>query len=596
MQGGWRRRAAPLIALAVAALLITAVVLAGVESRALSVAAEADAVLGAAAAALRRAGADVEAGTGAAASSLNGSTARAECRCPPLGPSAASLSASSGTSSSGPPSSPPSSSPSCGRTGLVGAAFAELLKELPAELVALSTARQLRRTVRSLGELSVLEPAARRLAAGQCLRTVLIGGSISTWWEDKDGSGSVNRSGPGGEPGSFRILLFRALDRAFPRADGRSHGECSINLSEPGTTSNVALSKLQVTRVNETDLFIVEKGINDFSSGHTASGVLERAHMHEALLRFLRHNYPTAAVLYLEVSWRFMVPFRGSKPEPPFHRSAAADHAVVAEWYGMPHIDMVRLMQPLSPERRAVIAQLYFSTGMPLSDDHHLRRAGHVLVAAAMLQFWVDLVADLASEAPWLAPPAGALSSETLTAQEAPADTPLAAVDLRDRLAVARSVVLQRGWTFASDVKGKPAALITLNASDAAACARISLGSHLVVARLELTMLASYEHFGDARVELSQRCGLSDGAETLSALQGLARWTVSCHWDDETSQAQVFKLPVDAAAKAAASAAAAEAAAARSQEPSCEKTVSICGRQHQAPNRTKLKAFALVAY
>ncbi len=91
-----------------------------------------------------------------------------------------------------------------------------------------------------MGELSVLEPAPRRLAAGQCLRTVILGGSISRWWQDKDGSGRASRSGPAGEPGSFRILLFRALDHAFPRADGRSHGECSINLSEAGTKSDVA--------------------------------------------------------------------------------------------------------------------------------------------------------------------------------------------------------------------------------------------------------------------------------------------------------------------------------------------------------------------
>jgi hypothetical protein len=37
-------------------------------------------------------------------------------------------------------------------------------------------------------------------------------------------------------------------------------------------------------------------------------------------------------------------------------------------------------------------------------------------------------------------------------------------------------------------------------------------------------------------------------------------------------------------------------AAARSQESSCGKTVSICGYQHQAPNRTKLKSFAISAF
>jgi hypothetical protein len=208
---------------------------------------------------------------------------------------------------------------------------------------------------------------------------------------------------------------------------------------------------------------------------------------------------------------------------------------------------------------RNATSWLYFSTGVPLSDNHHLRRAGSVLVAAARLQFWVDLMADLAHETPWLAPPAGSLRSETLTPQEAAPEAPLVAVDLRDRRVFEQSVVLQGGWAFASDFKGKPAALITFNASDAD-CARISLGSHLLVPRLELIMLASYERFGDARVELSQRCERSDGTATFTTV--LARWTVSCHWDDETSQARVFKLPVDATAVVA-SAPAADAGGAR---------------------------------
>ena len=285
---------------------------------------------------------------------------------------------------------------------------------------------ELARGMLNFGDSSRFEPVRKKLAHGQCLNVIVLGGSLTAGvgvLDDNDHRAPREFSDCLASYKNYLYpSIFKAhLDRRFPCDDAAGH--VVENLGRPAVSSDYWVSVAATWRANPpfnaTDLVIVDTALNDIviSDLHHETALFdatleqrvdpprhnavplpvgaERVYMYtELLVLLLRTLQPEPALLWLGTSTI------GPPPVAPTPDQRADDavklHLPITRYHGVTHFGMMDALGPfLSPAQ----VDFFYNQWRVENSTGHCTFLGHRVIGTAVLRV-IELMARIDAREP----------------------------------------------------------------------------------------------------------------------------------------------------------------------------------------------------
>lgn len=355
-----------------------------------------------------------------------------------------------------------------------------------------------------------------------------------------------------------------------------------INRSERSVGSNHWMEYFLSARsdpdhaVHRADVVLLETASNDYQSWHGAAA-REVTKYVELIVRILRRLPHRPVVMWVTVGWRPGGRDSGGNLDYVKALSSEPQHLEVMKYYDVPHVSMLRAMEPLD-ERREFLNRYYFA-----DIRSHLTILGHQLTGGVVgsrlaRQFSLDGArrsgaGSVQSLRNYTLPPALGREEEEGNGDEhwlkmldivdmketRSGDSNVTKIDFRDPNHLVRTsdgsvittkdlIVFNRGWEFREDVPGKPGLIAD------------QVGSKITVflpqvheLMFSLGIMKSYERMGLADVSFiysRQNVACSNGTAAVLGTDGkengqlerMGAKIVDGHWESRASMKDLENL------------------------------------------------------
>ena len=446
----------------------------------------------------------------------------------------------------------------------------------------------------NFGAPELLANVSAKLLAGQCLKVVALGGSITC----ATAGGLANRSDhPQSLADAWPTRFVAALDAAFPCGTA---GHSVANLCQGAVASDFWVERVVEWRaaggeagpqaapspLAGADLVVVDTAHNDVEElrhrEHHLDDESRIGKYNELLINLLLRPQsanatqvpPTPAVMYIALSSRSGFDSRAAAEPGGGRRDGVWAHAAVTRHYGIPQVSAVDALGPFAPGSAAAA---WFAEAYKADGWGHPNVVGHQLGAALLFQLLLAHVAslrlrvlpalDAASPPQAYALPAALLyaTDDELRMYTEGAPLHVSALDGNPARGLVR-VAARAGFEPKTDVPGKPAGLIAsaVGASATWLVPPATLASRAGRLRgaLHVLSLKTYDQMGTLRVEVLRTAAPNCEALNFSApmsrealgLETLAAATIDCLRPPEqrVSEVEVDALSFNASALAAA--------------------------------------------